>query len=190
MTDDVVRISKFLSLVLRHKPHSIGLALDEHGWANVDDLISKANQAGIALTPELLDLVVEKNNKKRFSFSADRLRIRANQGHSIPVDLELEPQHPPEYLFHGTVRRNLASIKEKGLLHGRRNHVHLSIDEETAFQVGRRHGSPLVLKIKAKAMDAAGCQFWLSVNEVWLAEQVPVEFIEFPEESQKFGANS
>jgi putative RNA 2'-phosphotransferase len=183
MPDDMVRISKFLSLVLRHKPQSIGLGLDEHGWAQVDELISKVNQAGVLLTPELLELVVENNNKKRFAFSEDGLKIRANQGHSIPVDLELEQKQPPEYLYHGTARRNIESIKAKGLLHGRRNHVHLSRDEETAFQVGRRHGSPMVLKVKAKEMEGKGYAFWLSVNEVWLTEHVPLEFIEFPRES-------
>jgi putative RNA 2'-phosphotransferase len=183
MSNDVVRISKFLSRVLRHRPQSIGLTVDRHGWAQVDELIEKVNQARIALTPELLAEVVAANDKQRFAYSDDGLRIRASQGHSFPVDLELEPQPPPEYLFHGTARANLASIREQGLRHGRRNHVHLSKDEATAFQVGQRHGSPMVLKIRALAMEASGHPFWLSANGVWLTEQVPVEFIDFPAET-------
>jgi putative RNA 2'-phosphotransferase len=181
MSANLVRISKFLSLVLRHKPQTIGLVLDPNGWAGVADLIARVNRAGIALTPELLRQVVATNDKQRFAFSEDGLKIRASQGHSIPVELDLQPGQPPEWLFHGTARRNLASIRAQGLLRGQRNHVHLSADERTARSVGQRYGEPVVLPVRAGAMAAAGYPFFLSANGVWLTEQVPVEFIEFGE---------
>ena len=174
----LIHLSKFLSHILRHRPEAIGLTLDPQGWADVEQLLAQARCHGVALTLATLQKVVEQNDKQRFTFSADRVRIRANQGHSIPVDLDLEPRQPPEFLYHGTAARFSASIKARGLVPGRRNHVHLSADENTAARVGGRHGSPLVLKVQAGLMHAAGYQFYLSANGIWLTEQVPAHYIE------------
>ena len=145
------RLSKFLSLVLRHDPACIGLTLDAQGWADVDDLLQKANAAGVPLTRALLDEIVRTSDKQRFALSTDGTRIRANQGHSIPVDLALEPVAPPNVLYHGTVARFLPSIRRKGLRRGQRHHVHLSADRETASRVGSRRGEPVVLTVAAGA---------------------------------------
>jgi putative RNA 2'-phosphotransferase len=182
MADDLTRLSKFLSLVLRHKPEEIGLTLDANGWADVADLIRLANQGGTRLSRELLDRVVAESDKKRFAFSEDRQRIRASQGHSVDVDLGLPPSEPPELLYHGTATRFLESIRATGLHSGSRQHVHLSPDVPTATKVGQRHGKPVVLLIRAKEMRAAGHVFFLSANGVWLTERVPVEFIRFSAE--------
>ena len=180
----MTRYSKFLSLVLRHKPQTIGLRLDAKGWAEVDELLERSRRAGVPLTAPLLKKIVEENDKQRFSFSDDGLRIRANQGHSLPVDLELEPRTPPERLFHGTATRFLDSIREKGLVAGNRIHVHLSPDEPTAIKVGRRHGDPVVLEILAGRMCGHGFEFFLSLNGIWLTERVPREHIVFPKEDE------
>lgn len=180
MRKNFVRISKFLSLVLRHKPEKIGLTLDPAGWAQVDELLIAAQKAGIPLNKQVLRQVVEQNDKQRFSLSEDGLRIRANQGHSIPVDLGLEPLVPPELLFHGTATRFLRSIQKQGLISKGRNQVHLSPDEGTAIKVGQRHGKPSVLTIKSGQMYKRGFQFYRSANGVWLTDNVPVEFIMFP----------
>jgi putative RNA 2'-phosphotransferase len=180
MKKQLVRISKFLSLVLRHKPETIGLALDPEGWAEVDELLVKAQRAGVSLNKDLLRQVVAQNDKQRFSLSADGRRVRANQGHSIPVDLGLEPRVPPPLLFHGTAARFLPSIKRQGLVPGTRNHVHLSPDERTALRVGQRHGNPLVLTIQAGRMHRQGHPFYLAANGVWLTEKVPAEYIVWP----------
>lgn len=176
----LVKISKFLSFVLRHKPEAIGLELSEHGWVELDQLIRAAREAGTHLDRELIKEVVERNDKRRFSLSEDGERIRANQGHSIEVDLELEPVVPPTTLYHGTATRYLASIRAEGLLPRGRNHVHLSPDETTATAVGRRHGKPVVLKVRARQMHEQGHTFYLSQNGVWLTERVPVAFLELP----------
>ncbi len=180
MDRKLVRISKFLSLVLRHKPETIGLSLDQGGWARVDELIVASNRSGVSLDEGLLREVVEQNDKQRFAFSDDGLRIRASQGHSIPVELGLEPLVPPEFLYHGTATRFLESIKKRGLVPGNRLHVHLSPDEPTAVRVGQRHGKPVVLTVRAGHMHANGFTFYLSANGVWLTERVPAEYIEFP----------
>jgi putative RNA 2'-phosphotransferase len=177
----LVEISKFLSLVLRHKPETIGLSIDQGGWAQVAELLSAAKRAGISLNKEVLRQVVAQNDKQRFSFSADHLKIRANQGHSIPVDLGLEPLIPPEFLFHGTATRFLLCIRHQGLLPKGRRHVHLSPDEHTAVKVGQRHGNPIVLTIQAGRMHEYGFQFYRSANGVWLTDKVPGEYIIFPE---------
>lgn len=166
--------------MLRHQPSKIGLTLDAQGWADVDELLLKANQQGVTLTRPLLNDVVQHNDKQRFAFNADSTRIRANQGHSIRIDLGLEPITPPEHLYHGTATRYLESIRQKGLLRGRRDYVHLSPDEETARQVGARHGKALVLVVKAGEMHAAGFVFYRSANGVWLIDHVPVEYLYFP----------
>jgi putative RNA 2'-phosphotransferase len=171
--------SKFLSLVLRHQPEAIGLSLDNAGWANVAELIQLANNHKHPLTLELLQEVVITNDKKRFAFSADGAKIRASQGHSVAVDLELPVVIPPEFLYHGTATRFLESIKQQGLLPGSRQHVHLSADRTTAIKVGQRHGKPIVLVVAAQQMHESGCKFYHSDNGVWLVGAVPVQFITF-----------
>ena len=170
------RLSKFVSLILRHRPEVIGITLDEHGWANVDELI-----AGIGRTEEfdmaLLEEIVVTDEKQRYSFSTDKTLIRANQGHSIPVDVELEKKEPPEVLFHGTGEKSVASIKEKGLLPMERLYVHLSKDIEIARKVGKRHGKPVVFRVEAGQMHRDGYEFYQSVNGVWLTKEVPSKYL-------------
>jgi putative RNA 2'-phosphotransferase len=170
-------ISKFLSLVLRHKPEAAGLVLDEHGWTNTHELLSKLKFKNIDITFVDLKEVVALNDKQRLVFSEDMQKIRANQGHSVLVDLELQPVVPPEVLYHGTAEKNLESITEKGIVKRTRNHVHLSEDVITATSVGSRYGKPVVLKVKALAMHNAGYIFYLSENKVWLVDYVPADFI-------------
>ncbi len=177
----LVKISKFLSLVLRHKPETIGVSVDQGGWIQVDTLLSAARRAGVSLNKDVLRQVVEQNDKQRFVFSADHLKIRANQGHSIPVDLGLEALVPPEVLFHGTATRFIPSIKRQGLIPKGRRYVHLSPDEQTAVKVGQRHGKPVVLTIQAGQMHECGFLFYCSANGVWLTDKIPVEYIIFPE---------
>ena len=181
MNRKLVRISKFLSLVLRHKPERIGLSLDQGGGAKVDELLLKVNQAGVSLNKDLLQWVVDNNDKQRFCFSQDRQRIRANYGHSLPVDLDFAPSKPPEFLFHGTATRFVESIKRLGLVPKKRNHVHLSPDQQTALKVGGRHGQPIVLTIQTGRMYECGFHFFRSTNGIWLTERVPAEHILFPE---------
>ena len=171
------KISKFLSLILRHKPETIGLTLDSQGWAEVDILIDLACQSGRYLNRSTLEYVVANNDKKRFSFNKDKSKIRANQGHSVAVDLALVPQQPPKYLFHGTATRFIDSILRQGLLKQNRHHVHLSATRQTAIAVGKRHGKPVVLKIQARKMHDEGFKFFLSKNNVWLSDRVPPEYI-------------
>lgn len=176
-----VRISKFLSLVLRHQPEKIGLTLDPQGWVEVDELLAKAQQAGVPVNLDVLQAVVETNDKKRFAFSEDGRRIRAQQGHSVEVELGLAPAVPPEELFHGTADRFLEPIRAQGLVAGKRQHVHLSPDEETAVKVGQRHGRPVVLRVLAGRMHQDSFPFYLSGNGVWLTEVVPARYLIFPE---------
>lgn len=180
MDKTLVKTSKFLSLILRHKPDEIGLTLDENGWADVEELIRLANLKGIKLTREILEAVVSGNDKKRFVLSEDKRRIRANQGHSINVELGIASSVPPQFLYHGTATRFIESIKAQGINSGSRQHVHLSQDIATAITVGARHGKPEVLTILAAEMAQTGHLFYLSENGVWLTDQVPVEFIRFP----------
>lgn len=175
--EKIVKTSKFLSFILRHNPGTIGLKLDEKGWASVDELITKANAHGKNLTRDLVFEVVVKNDKQRFALSPDKDRIRANQGHSISIDLDLKPQNPPQELFHGTALHSLESIQKKGIRPGTRQHVHLSKDQETAIAVGQRHGKPVVLRIAARAMADKGHLFFQSENQVWLTDFIPPEFI-------------
>lgn len=174
------RKSKFLSLILRHRPEVIGLALDDNGWASVEELLSKAPKGHISLSFEELKEVVDTNDKKRFAFSDDFTKIRANQGHSLTVDLKLEEKTPPGLLYHGTAVQNLGSIKGQGLIKGQRHHVHLSADKETALKVGGRHGKPVILTISAMNMYQSGIKFYQSENGVWLTDHVAVQFIGFP----------
>ncbi|ELR99198.1 RNA 2'-phosphotransferase [Gloeocapsa sp. PCC 73106] len=171
------KLSKFLSLILRHQPEQIGLSLNSAGWADVEQLINLANQQGIKINRCLLEDIVKTNDKQRFSFNEDKSKIRANQGHSLSIDLGLSPQEPPEFLFHGTATRFLDSILAKGLIGMKRQYVHLSIDESTALKVGKRHGKPVILLIKAGDLYRAGFTFFLVENGVWLTESVPPNFI-------------
>ncbi|MCB1043908.1 MAG: RNA 2'-phosphotransferase [Acidobacteria bacterium] len=172
-----VKTSKYLSYVLRHQPESIGLDLDAHGWADVTELLARSVSSG--LTRAALDRVVANNDKKRFEYSPDGLKIRASQGHSVNIDLSYEARTPPEILFHGTVDRFLDAIRNSGLMKMKRHHVHLSADMDTAQSVGDRRGKHVVLRVRAAEMDADGHSFFLSTNGVWLTEHVPPEYIEF-----------
>ena len=176
---EIKSTSKFLSLVLRHSPETIHLKLDENGWANVDELIIKCNQHQKKLDLELLNIVVEMNDKKRFAFNEDKTKIRASQGHSIEVELNLKEALSLEFLYHGTVDASIDGIKEKGLQKMSRQHVHLSKDKETAIKVGSRRGKPIILKVEARRMHEEGFRFYLSENEVWLTDEVPVKYIQF-----------
>jgi putative RNA 2'-phosphotransferase len=175
--DKLVRISKFLSLVLRHKPEHIGLTLDAQGWAGVEDLIRNSLESGVVLDRPTLRQVIEQAEKKRFSFSKDGQKIRANYGHSIPVLLKDESAEPPEFLFHGTARRFLPSIQSEGLGPGNRQYVHLVEDKNTAVEVGQRHGEPVVLTIKANEMFEKGFEFFKTASAIWLTKDVPAEYI-------------
>lgn len=175
------RTSKFLSLVLRHEPGKIGLTLDEQGWVKVDELLAAMNRHGHGIDYDTLEEVVDTNDKKRFAFSDDGEQIRASQGHSVEVNLGYVPVVPPEILYHGTVARFLGAIQEGGLRKGQRHHVHLSTSQQTASQVGQRRGAPVLLKVRAKEMHAVGHEFYLSANGVWLTDEVPAEFVEFPQ---------
>jgi putative RNA 2'-phosphotransferase len=174
---NLTKISKFLSLILRHQPETIGLTLDEQGWANVDTLIELARQNGRSINRLTLEQVVASNDKKRFTFNEDKSKIKANQGHSVAVDLALTPQQPPEYLYHGTATKFMESILHQGLVKQNRNHVHLSTDKATAIKVGTRHGIPIVFKIQAQKMSEEGFCFFLSKNNVWLTDRVPASYI-------------
>ena len=175
---DYIKTSKYLALVLRHKPEKIGLTLDEHGWADVDELIEKTVRSGRELDRESLEYIVRTNDKKRYAFNEDHTKIRASQGHTIPVDVELEETVPPDVLYHGTAESSLPSIMDKGLLKMKRLYVHLSKDVSTAIKVGQRHGKPVVLLIDSARMYKDGYKFYLSANSVWLTEHVPAEYLQ------------
>ena len=171
--------SKFLSYVLRHEPEAIELSLDKEGWAVIDDLILRAGNKGYALDKDLIFNVVESSEKKRFTISEDGLRIRAAQGHSTQqVNITYAEKMPPDILYHGTATRFIVQIREQGLLPLSRQYVHLSSDEDTAIQVGRRYGKPVLLKIKAVDMYEKGYKFYQADNGVWLTAHVPCEFIQ------------
>lgn len=173
----LVRISKYLSLHLRHAPERIGVTLEPGGWVAIDRLLDAARRHGFAIRRDELEEVVARNDKQRFAIDAATDRIRAQQGHSVAVDLDLEPRDPPPTLYHGTVERALAAIRRDGLLKMRRHHVHLSPDVETATRVGARRGTPVILAIDSGAMAAAGFRFFRSGNGVWLVDRVPPEFL-------------
>ncbi len=182
--------SKFLSLILRHEPEQVGLTLGEAGWVSVEELLAAVNRHGVALTLEELKHIVATSDKKRFAFSEDGLRIRANQGHSVEVDLQYPPQTPPEILYHGTATRFLEGIRKDGLKCMERHDVHLSAETKVTMQVGGRHGKPVLLIIRAGDMHRAGHVFRCSANGVWLTEQVPAEFISVSASAPKsFGVN-
>lgn len=177
MTDPVVKASKFLSLILRHDPGKIGLELDAGGWANINELLDKLAERGRPLTRQELEHVVATNNKQRFAISEDGAKIRASQGHSIDIDLGLDPKVPPDMLYHGTATRNESSIRGAGLIKQSRQHVHLSEDTETATKVAIRHGKPLILRVDARQMHADGFAFFQSENGVWLTDHVPAKYL-------------
>lgn len=170
-------LSRYMSLILRHKPETIGITLDEHGWASVEELI-----AGIAKDNEfnmaILEEIVATDNKQRYSFNEDKTKIRANQGHSVQVDVELAKLTPPEILFHGTGLKYVESIDEQGLIPKSRLYVHLSKDMETAVNVGKRHGEPIIYQVLTGEMNRDGYEFFLSANGVWLTKEVPVKYLQ------------
>lgn len=176
---DLKHISKFLSLVLRHKPEEIGIEMDPNGWVDVDELIEKCSKKGRKFSFETLEEVVETNDKKRFTFNDDFSKIRANQGHTVDVDLEFEAKEPLDFLYHGTVEKFIESIKATGLQKMSRLHVHLSKDLDTAVKVGSRRGKPIILKVRAAEMHKDGYAFYQSKNGVWLCDEVPAKYIEF-----------
>ena len=177
MKKELIKTSKFISFLLRHKPEAVGLSLDPNGWVSIQALLDAANDHGHLITRELLDEVVATNDKKRFSYSPDGRMIRANQGHSIDVDLELQPLEPPATLYHGTVARSLNAIQRSGLQKRKRLQVHLSATVEIAKRVGGRRGKPVVLSIDAEKMHRDGYLFFLSQNGVWLTDSVPWNYI-------------
>ena len=172
-----IEISKFLSYVLRHRPDSIKLNLDENGWANVSEFLFLANENGNKIDIETLYFVVENNSKQRFSFNSDKTKIRANQGHSIEVDLQFKSCIPPDILFHGTASKNQDSILQNGIHKVNRQFVHLSDKYDTALDVGKRHGKPFVFSINAKKIHLDGILFYRSNNGVWLVNEVLIEYL-------------
>ena len=171
-------MSKFISLVLRHHPEAAYIQLDEHGWADVEQLISGIKKTGRKINRQTLEEIVRTDEKQRYSFSEDKTLIRANQGHSISVDVGLKEQEPPEFLYHGTAAGFYESIKKQGIKPMSRLYVHLSKDIETAVNVGKRHGKPIVLKIHSGIMYQDGVSFYLSENGVWLTKKVEPKYFE------------
>lgn len=171
------KISKFLSLVLRHAPETINLNLDENGWANIEELLEKSAVKGNIFSFEEFEEVVVTNDKKRFSFDETKTKIRANQGHSLDVEIEFEKKTPPEILYHGTAEKNVGAIFANGLQKMKRHHVHLSAGTETAQKVGARYGKPVIFEIDTKAMLAENHEFFISANGVWLTDEVPPKFL-------------
>lgn len=172
-----VNVSKYLSKHLRHAPERLGLTLGPGGWVAVDELLAACAAHRFAITRAELEEVVAMNDKRRFAFDATGERIRANQGHSVDVDLQLEPAAPPELLYHGTGERSVESILATGLERRNRHHVHLSPDTETARRVGMRHGRPVILTVAAGEMARAGHRFFVSANGVWLVDDVPPRYL-------------
>lgn len=176
--NDYKKTSVFISLILRHKPETIGISLDEHGWAKTDELIEGINKTkGYSIDFDVLSEIVRTDGKQRYSFNEDKTKIRANQGHSVKVDVELKEAEPPEQLFHGTGERFVPAIRKEGLKPQSRLYVHLSKDKETAEKVGARHGKPHVFFVHSGKMYRAGYKFYLSENGVWLTKSVPPEFL-------------
>lgn len=175
---DLIKTSCYISMLLRHKPQAAGLTLDEHGWADAGELIKGVSEHKAPLTMEELEYIVDTDDKGRYSFNEDKTLIRANQGHSIPVDVELDEITPPDVLWHGSAEKYAGSIAEKGLIPKSRLYVHLSSDYETAVTVGKRHGTPVVYQVNAVEMGKDGYKFFVSKNGVWLTKEVPVKYLE------------
>lgn len=180
---NLIKISRFLSLVLRHHPEIIDLHIDSHGWAEVEELLLKMKKK-YPISREILEEIVRTDNKNRYSFDEERRRIRANQGHSISVDVELEEREPPEFLYHGTGEKYVTSINEKGLLPMSRLFVHLTEDQKTAREVGKRHGKPVIYRVRSGNMHEKGRLFYRSANHVWLTKEVPVSFLNLMDEEE------
>lgn len=174
----LVKVSKYLSKHLRHAPERIGLQLGSGGWVAVDTLLAACATYHFTITRDELEEVVRRSDKQRFAFNDTRTHIRANQGHSVEVDLELPVATPPDELFHGTARHNVEAITREGLNKGRRHHVHLSSERETALRVGARHGTPVVFRVDAARMHAEGIEFFVSENGVWLCDSVAPSYLE------------
>ncbi len=179
------RTSKFLNLILRHKPETVGLVLDDNGWIDVDLLLEKMNKAGKTIDRSALEQVVKNNSKQRFVFSECGQRIRANQGHSVEIELGYDSVKPPEFLFHGAATKDIAAIRENGLLKMGRHDVHLNAQAEPCIHVASRHGKPIVLTIKSGKMHDEGFKFFLTPNNVWLTNHVPARFIEFENDNEQ-----
>ena len=175
------RISKFLAKHLRHAPAEIGLTLEEGGWVSVAELLHGSSRAGLIVTLEELREVVATNEKQRFAFDESGKKIRANQGHSIEVDLQLPAQIPPAVLYHGSAEQFVLGIKIEGLQKMSRQHVHLSLDVETARRVGARHGKPVIFRVDTAALTKAGYLFYCAANGVWLTDEIPPEFLQLCE---------
>lgn len=173
---NLIKTSRFISLILRHKPETIGITLDEHGWANVEELIAGVNKK-YPIDMQILEKIVNDDDKNRYSFNGDKTMIRANQGHSIPVDVELKKLNPPDILYHGTGEKYVESIKKQGLIRKNRLYVHLSNNIEIAEKVGKRHGKPVIYEIDCKKMIEDGIEFFKSENNVWLVESVSVKYL-------------
>ncbi|HEY9049055.1 MAG TPA: RNA 2'-phosphotransferase [Ohtaekwangia sp.] len=172
-----VKISKFLSLILRHQPEAAGIVLDENGWTEVSILIQQVSAHGHSITKETLDYIVHTNSKKRFAYNEDQTKIRASQGHSVDVELNYTSQQPPAILYHGTAETSVESIFKTGLDKRERHHVHMSISTETALAVGSRYGKPVLLAIAAGQMFTDGHSFFVSDNDVWLTDHVPLKYL-------------
>ena len=175
---NLTNLSRYLSLILRHKPESIGITLDGHGWANVNDLITGISKNNPGFDMDILEEIVRTDNKQRYSFNPDKTLIRANQGHSIPVDVELPEVKPPELLFHGTGEKYVSSILQQGLIPKSRLYIHLSKDIDTAIKVGKRHGKEVIFQVSTGQMHRDGYKFCLSVNGVWLTKEVPEKYLQ------------
>ena len=172
----ITETSRYIALILRHKPETINIRLDEHGWAKVDELIKGVSKTHL-LTMEMLEKIVEVDDKQRFAFNEDKTLIRANQGHSVSVDVQLKEAVPPEILYHGTAEKYVSSIDQAGLIPKARLYVHLSETVETATKVGSRHGKPVIYTVDTERMSNDGYVFYLSVNGVWLTKTVPIEYL-------------
>lgn len=174
---DLQSISKYMSLILRHKPEVIGICIDEHGWANVEKLIQGIAKNNPGFNMEALEEIIKTDNKQRYSFNDDKTLIRANQGHSIQVDVELEEKEPPNVLYHGTGEKYVTSIDKNGLIPKSRLYVHLSRDIETARAVGKRHGKEIIYSVNSAQMHKDGYKFYLSKNGIWLTKKVPMKYL-------------
>lgn len=177
MGDGFIQISKYISLILRHKPEVAGITLDEHGWADVDELVAGVKKKYPSFSYTALFDIVQSDEKQRYSYNEDGTKIRANQGHSINVDVELIEKQPPTWLYHGTGKKYVEPIEREGLKSKSRLYVHLSSDEETAMNVGKRHGTPVIYMISALKMFEDGYKFYLSENGVWLTKEVPRQYL-------------
>ena len=176
---DMRSTGRFIALILRHRPEAVGIVLDEHGWAKADELVDGINATGNhRLTKELLEAIVRTDEKQRYAFNEDHTLIRANQGHSVSVDVELKAMEPPPILYHGTGEKYAGSIDRQGLIPKTRLYVHLSADTETARKVGIRHGKPVIYRVDCQRMAADGFVFYQSVNGVWLTREVPPKYLQ------------